>query len=231
VALGDSYAAGLGTRVYYPSSDHCHRSPDAYPVLDAARVGARLRFRACSGATTGDVLADQVGALTAATSLVTVQVGGNDAGFRSVVTTCAEPFWAGDCGAAVAGARAVIANTLPGRLDTVFTAIRRAAPQARVVAVGYPRLFDGEDCNALTFFSPREEARLNGTADLLDAAIGQAAARHGFGFVDPVQAFEGHAICQPRAWLNGLSHPLAESFHPNRRGQAHYAGLVGDQLG
>lgn len=60
VALGDSYASGVGTRTYYAESGACQRSPYAYPVLDAARIGATLSFRACSGATTTSVLNTQI---------------------------------------------------------------------------------------------------------------------------------------------------------------------------
>ena len=39
------------------------------------------------------------------------------------------------------------------------------------MVVGYPRIFNGTDCNALTWFSPTEESRLNSTADLLDSTL------------------------------------------------------------
>jgi lysophospholipase L1-like esterase len=230
VALGDSYAAGVGTRSYDADSGSCDRSPYAYPVIDAARVGATLSFQACSGATTGDVLAGQLGTLAASTTYVTVQVGGNDAGFSSVITTCAEPAWASHCGAAIDRAQAFIKNTLPGRLDDLYAAIRAKAPNAKVTVVGYPHLFNGEDCNAGTWFSPTEESRLNRTADLLDSVTRGRAVAGGFGFVNPVTAFTGHAICDSTEWINGLSHPVRESYHPNRSGQKGYANLVDDRL-
>jgi len=230
VALGDSYAAGVGTRSYYDSSGSCQRSPYAYPVLDAARVGASLSFRACSGATTADVLANQLGTLGAATTYVSVQVGGNDAGFTHVVTTCAEPSWASHCGAAIDSAQSYIKNTLPGRLDKVYAAVASKAPYAKVTVVGYPHLFNGEECNAGTWFSPTEETRLNQTADQLDAVTKARATAHGFAFVNPVTAFTGHAVCDDTEWINGLSKPVSESYHPNRKGQVGYANLVDDHL-
>lgn len=230
VALGDSYAAGVGTRSYYTDSGSCYRSPAAYPVLDADRIGATLSFQACSGARTGDVLSSQLGALAASTNLVTVQVGGNDVGFTSVITTCAEPSWASNCGAAIDRAQAYIRNTLPGRLDTLYAAIRGKAPNARVTVVGYPRLFNGQDCNAGTWFSPTEETRLNQTADLLNSTTENRAGIQGFEFADPTTAFAGHAICDAVAWVNGLSNPTRESYHPNTHGQAGYANLVDDHL-
>jgi len=97
--------------------------------------------------------------------------------------------------------------------------------------VGYPRIFNGEDCNAATFFSPAEETRLNQTADLLDTTIRERASAYGFSFVDPRTAFSGHAVCDSPEWINGLSNPVAESYHPNRTGQSSgYAALVDDYL-
>jgi lysophospholipase L1-like esterase len=231
VALGDSYASGVGTRSYEQDSGSCLRSPYAYPVLDAARVGATLSFRACSGATSSKVRDTQLGTLSAGTTYVSITVGGNDAGFASVLTECAQPWWSSDCNGAIDAAQSIVRTKLPSRLDGLYRAVRVRAPSARVVVVGYPRLFNGEDCNAGTFFSPAEETRLNHTAALLDTTIADRASAHGFSFVDPRHAFTGHAICDQTEWINGLSSPVRESFHPNRTGQRHYADLVDNRLG
>src|SRR5690606_19902937 len=157
---------GVGTREYDESSGSCKRSPHAYPVLDASRIGATsLSFVACSGARVADVVGNQLGALDAGATWVTVQVGGNDAGFVDVITECALPEWASDCPGAVAGAQDIINNVLPQRLDGLYAEISVRSPSADVVVVGYPRLFMGEDCNAGTWFSPRDQELLNQTAD------------------------------------------------------------------
>jgi lysophospholipase L1-like esterase len=227
VALGDSYSSGVGTRSYISDGTSCQRSTYAYPSLVAAARGYALSFQACSGAKVSDVTSKQLGALSASTSYVTISVGGNDAGFSSVLTECAKPGWLSNCGAAVSKANSYISNTLPGSLSTLYAAIRSTAPNARVVVVGYPRLFNGEDCNALTWFSPSEESSLNATADRLDGVLASAAAAKGFSFANPTNAFVGHAVCGSPEWLNGLSNPISESYHPNRTGQAAgYAPLV-----
>jgi lysophospholipase L1-like esterase len=229
VALGDSYSSGVGTGDYY-GGGACHRSPDAYPVLLAPQLGAPLRFEACSGATTADVLSDQIGPLGGSTGYVTISVGGNDAGFASVISRCAAP-WPVNCDADIANAQSFILTTLPARLDRVYAAIRSRAPAARIAVVGYPRLFNGRDCNAGTFFSPAEQRRMNQTADLLAELEASRAALFGFGFADPRTAFSGHAVCDDAEWINGLSSPLIESFHPNSSGQASgYAPLAYDAL-
>jgi len=230
VALGDSYASGVGTRSYIADSGSCQRSTKAYPYIDAARLGANLSFVACSGARVADVTNRQLSALNSGIELVTVQVGGNDAGFSSVITECAQPSWLGDCTGAVNNAQSIINNTLPGRLNGLYGSIKTKSPSARVVVVGYPRLFNGIDCNAGTFFSPTEMTRLNQTADLLNSKIAASASAAGFGFVNPTQDFVGHAVCGSPEWINGLSNPVSESYHPNVAGQSAYAGLVKPSL-
>ncbi|NYE36284.1 lysophospholipase L1-like esterase [Nocardioides cavernae] len=220
VALGDSYSSGTGTRSYVADGTSCQRSTSAYPSLIAAARGYALNFRACSGATITDVTNTQLSALTSATSYVSISVGGNDAGFADVLTECAQPGWMSNCDGAINTAQSFISATLPARLSTLYSSIRSRAPYARVVVVGYPRIFNGEDCNAFTWFSPAEEARLNQTADLLNGRLATAAASAGFTFANPTNAFVGHAVCDDAEWINGLSNPISESFHPKVVGHA-----------
>ena len=229
-ALGDSYSSGVGTRTYYSDSGSCYRGPNAYPVKVAARLGAPLTFAACSGARVPDVL-NQLGSLNASTAFVTVSVGGNDAGFADVITQCALP-WPWTCTTDINNANNYIRNTLPGALNNLYTQIRTRAPNARVVVVGYPRLFNGEECNLGARISPSEQSALNATADLLATTIAGRAAAHGFRFVDVRSAFTGHAVCDDVEWLNGLSNPVLESYHPNTAGHASgYTPLVANALG
>jgi lysophospholipase L1-like esterase len=229
VALGDSYSSGVGTRTYYPDSGSCYRGPQAYPVQVAARLGAPLTFAACSGARVPDVL-NQLGGLTASTAYVTVSVGGNDAGFADVITRCALP-WPWTCTTDINNANNYIRGTLPGALDGLYTQIRTRAPNARVAVVGYPRLFNGEECNLGARISRAEQTSLNATADLLATTIAGRAAAHGFRFVDVRGPFTGHAVCDDVEWVNGLSNPVLESYHPTAAGHtAGYTPLVADSL-
>ena len=231
VALGDSYSSGVGTRSYIDDGTSCQRSTYAYPSLIAAARGYALNFRACSGAKIPDVTNNQLGALSPSTGYVTISVGGNDAGFAGVLTECAQPGWMSDCNGAIDAAQSYINAKLPGALSTLYAAIRSRATTARVVVVGYPRIFNGEDCNAGTWFSPAEETRLNATADLLNSKLASAASARGFAFANPTGRFVGHAVCADVEWLNGLSNPISESYRPNRTGHASgYAPLVSPLL-
>jgi lysophospholipase L1-like esterase len=224
VALGDSYSSGTGTRTFFEPT--CQRSVYAYPyLLHEAHPTWTFVDAACSGATTSSLLSSQVSSVTSDTNWVTYTIGGNDAGFSSVITECALPSWASDCNGAINTAQSFIKNTLPGRLDEVNNAIKSRAPSAKVIVLDYPHLFNGEDCNAFTFFSPAEETRLNETADQLKSVISAAATRAGsnFTFRDVIPAFIGHAVCDggggsSTEWINGLSNPTGESYHPKVTG-------------
>lgn len=218
VALGDSYASGTGIDDYIDDGTSCKRSPYAYASLIASARGYDLNFRACSGARIPDVQNNQLSALNSGTDYVTISIGGNDAGFADVLTECAMPGWMSNCNGAIDAAQSYINNTLPGRLSTLYGQIRSRAPGAKVVVVGYPRIFMGEDCNAGTWFSPSEQSRLNYTADLMNSRTRTQAWNKGFSFANPTSRFIGHAVCDNPEWINGLSWPIDESYHPNRSG-------------
>lgn len=225
VALGDSYSSGVGTRVFYSEEPSCKRSPDAYGPKVAAAKGYTLSFQACSGAKTTDVISKQLGTLSASTALVTITIGGNDAGFSNVIINCALYFFT--CGSAISEANSYIANKLGGALDTTYGDIRSKAANAHVVVIGYPHLFtsEGATCN-VNFLTSSNEKKLNETGDKLDAVVKAHAESHGFTFVDPRKAFLPHEVCSSSEWLNGQSNPLEESYHPNVSGQAEFTAEV-----
>jgi len=223
VALGDSYASGDGTGVYTNTS--CYQSPDAYPPLVAKAEGYSLTFAACSGATTATVISSQLGSLNSSTALVTIQVGGNDAGFANVMESCALYYFT--CQSSINSADSYIQNTLPAELNTTYNDIRADAPSAKVLVVGYPHLFttSGSTCG-LNLMTSAHEKSLNQTADLLDAAIQSAAASHKFTFIDARPGFANNELCSSSPWLNNDTIPVQESYHPNIAGEAEYARLV-----
>ena len=223
VALGDSYSSGVGTRVFY--SGECSRSPEAYGPKIAAARGYALSFQACSGAKTGDVNSKQLATLSSSTSLVTITIGGNDAGFSEVILNCALYYFT--CGSSISTANNFIQTKLGALLDTTYNNIRAKASGAHVVVVGYPHLFTstGTTCN-VNLLTSSHEKELNHTGDLFDGVISARAAAHGFTFVDPRTAFLPHDVCSSSEWLNGQSNPLSESYHPNISGQADFTTQV-----
>ncbi|OLZ58012.1 lipase [Streptomyces amritsarensis] len=220
VALGDSYSSGLGAGNYDGASGNCKRTTRAYPALWAAAHSPQtFAFTACSGARTGDVLSGQLGPLNSGTDLVSITVGGNDAGFADVMTTCVLQTES-TCLNRVNQAKAYVDSTLPGLLDQVYNAIDSRAPAARVVVLGYPRFYklNGTCTAGLT---EGERAAINGAADHLNAAIAKRAANHGFTFASVAGSFTGHEICSGSPWLHSVNWlNIAESYHPTAAGQS-----------
>lgn len=164
VALGDSYAAGygLGHLTNEPVAG-CGQSSDDYPHRVAEALDLELTDVTCAGATTADVVdtrqlgaAPQIDALSASTRLVTISIGGNDAGLFSTASSCIALSATGPIFGAsssttncrseyVKGGRDTLARdietTTATGLAKTFDAIRLRAPKAVVVVVGYPAVF------------------------------------------------------------------------------------------
>jgi lysophospholipase L1-like esterase len=221
VALGDSYSSGVGAGNYIGSSGSCDRSTNAYPALwDAANQPASYVSEACSGATTATVLSSQLSALSAATTLVSITVGGNDVGFSSVMETCVLESTS-SCASAVNHAESLMTSQLPGELDGVLDAINADAPSARVVVLDYPDLYDLTRSSSCIGLSTADRTDLNNGANELDSQIQAAAARHGDVFADVRNAFSSHQICDSSSWLHSVNFlDVSESYHPTASGQS-----------
>jgi lysophospholipase L1-like esterase len=221
VALGDSYSSGVGAGSYIGSSGSCDQSTSAYPALwDAANQPASYVSEACSGATTATVLSSQLSALSTATTLVSITVGGNDVGFSSVMETCVLESTS-SCVSAVNNAESLMTSQLPGELDSVLNAIKADAPGARVVVLDYPDLYDLSRSSSCIGLSTTDRTDLNNGANELDSQIQAAAARHGDVFADVRGAFGGHEICDSSRWLHSVNIlDISESYHPTASGQS-----------
>ncbi len=216
-ALGDSYSSGVGTASYTLDSA-CKRGVYAYPYLWAqAHPGASLSFVACSGAKTSDLLANQLGAVTGAT-LVSMTIGGNDIGFANLIYQCT----LSNCSTALDTTRANLETTVGPALDRVYSSVRsHAAFGAKIVVLGYPRVFSGSSCFGTLGISSTEQSKANDLADALDHVIATHAAAANVTYVSSIARFTGHAVCSSTPWINGLNlFNTTESYHPNRNGNS-----------
>jgi lysophospholipase L1-like esterase len=214
VALGDSYSSGVGAP---GQSGSCLRSNHSYAAQWASRNSpASFQFLACSGAKTDDVLKNQVPAIRAGADLVSITIGGNDAGFAPTIVTCLTSSDSA-CANKVAQGKAYVANTLPGKLDATYQAIRAKAPDARVVVLSYPLIFSTS--SVICEMSIAKRRSINSGAEVLDAMIKQRAEAAGFVYSDVRDEFSGHGVCSSRPYLNGLTLvPPQNSYHPNSSG-------------
>ena len=68
-------------------------------------------------------MANQIGSVTADTTIVTVTIGGNDIGFSDLIVQCT----LADCSSALDSTRARLETFLGPRLTTAYSAIRSRA--------------------------------------------------------------------------------------------------------
>jgi lysophospholipase L1-like esterase len=234
-ALGDSYSSGVGTPDPDPSIPACYRTPHAWPDLLAEALDWRVTNLACSGAQTKDITAPYGGqeaqttllaALRPRPRVVTITIGGNDAGFAPVLTAC----FLGDCSSEITASERLILTALPGRLADTYQAVEAADPRARLVVVGYPRLFPS-DASAATecpWLSDAERTSLVQAGELLNGVIAAEAWLAGATYVDVSRTLAGHELCTKDPWLVSL--PAPGSAHPTVEGQQAIAAAVADRL-
>jgi len=220
VALGDSYASGLGAGSY--SGGSCDRSANAAAQLWAnAHSPTSFAFVACSGATTSDVINNQISALNSSTTLVSVIIGGNDVGFASVMETCVLGSDSA-CVNAINNAEAQARSQLPGSLNTLFNDISARSPGAQVIVMGYPEFYDLARSSGCIGLSTTKRQAIDGGSDVLDSVISAAVGGHpNFSYAEVRSAFSGHELCDSTEWLKSVDwFNLGDSYHPNAAGQS-----------
>ncbi|MEV5407247.1 SGNH/GDSL hydrolase family protein [Thermopolyspora sp. NPDC052614] len=269
VGLGDSYSSGEG--VYdeeiekVPLNEgaaRCRRSRESYvlAVAKAYRFGD-VRFWACGGATTGSFLKGQGGQppqldrVTSSVSLVTLTLGGNDAGFSTVLTECfVKVSWSSGCVDQEPEVRRRITG-LARTLYDVLAGIRSRAPHARIIVVGYPRPFPRNPADDVAVLGPvpafsvsvEDQRWINRMTRALDDEIGRVAngldrmiaAFRGQGsveYIDGYDAFEGHEVGTADPFVHGvllepgLPPVNRNSFHPTHGGYRRLADLVKQRI-
>ncbi len=245
VALGDSYTSGPLVPNQHGDPIDCGRSDHNYPSLTAPALGvARFTDVSCGSAQTkhmtqpqtdlpaGGTNPPQFDALSAATTLVTVGIGGNDAGLVGVAEKCAQ------LGLTQPNGTACRDHYAPGGNDTVAAKIEAAkpkiaavlrgihqrSPRARVAIVGYPNVLPKSgNCYPTVPLSPDDVRYIDELIIRINAMIAGQAGANDAEFVDTYDDSVGHDVCKlpPERWFEGLV-PTEPAFplHPNAKGEA-----------
>jgi hypothetical protein len=215
---------------------------------DAFDTSMDFHSVACSGATTEHASRDgqfreipqlYSGFLNSDTTLVAMTIGGDDAHFTKILTDCMLTGCPDD-------------DTVQGYLSTAaandkafLAEVHAVAPNARIVLLGYPMLFNTEySCTSL--FSAQQRTQLHDwgrdlNSDEQDAVAQSADATGGQAvFWAPDTEFDGHLLCDDDEALHGFTQTPSddiasdnewsvtapasmESYHPNAEGAQLYA--------
>ena len=236
MAMGSSFAAGPGIPPAEPGgAPDCARSQNNYANDVARGIGANLTDVSCSGATTDDILttdqdgqAPQINAVTPATQLVTVTIGGNDIDYlASLDTYSCQNSGGSNCGTVDTGAIAATLTVLTQRLENVVNAVHERAPQARVLMVGYFTILPASGACAGVPLSADQLSYERGLAADLAQDTVTAANATGATVVDLASASAEHNSCAAQPWVNTYDVAAGlQPYHPNATGMAAAAQLV-----
>lgn len=256
VALGDSFTAGP----FVPgmSSLQCFRSNNNYPSTLAVKLGAyydgdRFSDVSCSGADTtsmegeytteiGTGVDPQLDALRPDTDLVTLGIGGNDETMFGTIIGCSSLQNDDLTGSPCRQANTVngvdrLAQIVPrtkAQVARVIQAIKKRSPHARVIVVGYLRLYPADHTPCADVPLSRDDiAWADGLERLLNDALSRVASENQVAFVDTYGPSLGHDACAgDDAWVQGDYTNLTQAiaWHPLRAGMDAVAQLVYDKV-
>ncbi|MGW1195425.1 SGNH/GDSL hydrolase family protein [Streptomyces sp. NPDC002536] len=229
VALGDSVASGAGV----PPVDDlwCVRSANNYPHFVARALHpAAFTDATCSAARTSH-MESQLASLSRGTTLVTLTIGYNDAFSLGLERCTIVGAVAGQGSPCRTSYQRLGRDTFQDEIDAtgpktaaVLRAIRRRAPHARVLLVGYLKVIPRgrRTCRPGEMFTEGDRRYVAHAEDRLNTVLARAARSAGAVFVDMHPASTGHDVCAPDGarWSEGLLPSRAAlPFHPNLAGE------------
>jgi hypothetical protein len=257
-----------------------------YDLRGQKDLGVAWGFQACSGAVTDNLLSKRQGKerfvqlapdttadannanrlpVDANTNLVTLTIGGNNMKFSEVLTWCGQKSSAcdtddyKDTGKSLAAVQRDLRDDVAPELTNVYERIRRQAPNARILVLGYPQMFPrtAREQNCVKIiqrklpkfgyvgFSHNEQNALRKATSEFNQTIADRAQKAGVDFVPVDGYFDGHEICGSKDddWMNSPTFKhndgggwkdwgaTDQTFHPNEKGHKDgYAAAVNDAL-
>ncbi|NPU91663.1 MAG: hypothetical protein HPY82_07085 [Gammaproteobacteria bacterium] len=247
-----------------PLPKGCNRSYFAYSAYIMApgslipiehRSDGALNFYACTGATTYNVQEAGEGQygeppqaipsqVNDSNDLITITIGGNDAFFAKILQYCMihdhcndlKPF-APHSDIELGELAMLWLPVVKQRVIATLSEIKTKAPNATILAMDYPLLLSGNECERSQIasdskLSTAEQAWIRQANRALNQVLRQAAAEVGVHSVSVEDHFEGHGVCgDDGEWIFGTWHFLLKGmFHPNHRGQFEYAKVINNYL-
>jgi len=138
--------------------------------------------------------------------VLTVGIGGNDAGLFGKLRACAMP---DECEWVAPKGRAETAKELAslyGKLVAAYSKVQALSPSSKLYAVDYPNVINADgQCGAIgALFDHDERQLMSEGIHYLDQVVKAAAASVGIPVLDVENAFTGHAICDDGLAMNTL---------------------------
>jgi lysophospholipase L1-like esterase len=250
VALGDSFTAGPLIPLQIEPFG-CLKSNNNFAHLTSRELDIPLKDPSCSGAETEDMTnpqgvspgpnPPQFDSLSAATTVVTLQIGGNDIGFSEIAENCASatsPEGTPCQDHYVVDGRDELSERIQATaplVGAVLQGIRARAPGARILVVNYASILPdtGGGCWPQIPITEGDVPYVRGVQKQLNAMLAEQAAAHGAEVVDWYTASIGHDACQPPVirWVEPVVPANAAApLHPNLLGMLGASDLLSAAL-
>jgi len=244
VGMGSSFAAGVRIGAAQADSPaRCARTQNNYASLLAASQKLTLVDMSCSGAVTQDLLQPsgelpaQLDAVTSATRLVTMTIGGNDLAYTAGMFGASCRLGITDrpmtCPPTTAPDSQKLA-ALEGNFAKIFAQIRAKAPKARIILVQYLTIVPEKLC-AATPMSEADAAASRQTGALFAKTLAKIARSQRVEILNTNTLSRHHTACDPQPWSNGFpkGSPLANGipWHPTAAGHAAIAAALQRKIG
>lgn len=240
VSMGDSVAAGPILLPQRTGGGPCYRSEKNFATQAAAALGARAFTDAtCSSATIDNITTaqgsepPQIDAVGRDTTLVTVgPIGANDAGIVSTVTGCINPISPGCKERDGQTVHDKIEATRP-ELAAALAAIKKKAPHAAIVVVGYGLYIPPGGCPLVQPLTASDADYIQGLVDHMSRVLSESAraAKVTFADLHAVPGAIDHTACAApgQRWIEGLAPVSGDGaipFHPTAIGMQAVAPTV-----
>lgn len=171
--------------------------------------------------------------------VITLTMGGNDAGFGDKVATC---LFLGTCNIATPDGRKKHAQEILdqyGDLKKLYEDLHdKSGSTSKIYVLGYPRFInsdDGAPCGVNVQLDNEEKEMVDNSIILMNNVIEQAAKAAGVKYIDVSNSLDGGRLCdEGQEYMTGIAAWMSsenqESFHPNAKGHFQIAMTVWDKV-
>ena len=239
VAMGDSYASGLGAE--NDNDNWCRQSDGGFAGLVAHEIGAESFLNlACGGASPYEILngqsghPSQISNLPENSDLVMVTAGGNSVNLRDYGNTCIST----GCGTGSEVYQNAM-NTFGSEehrqnLEQVYRSILAKSPDSTVLAVGYPKPIDARGwCQVIGRDSAKAMSTLVDAMNQTSQEIVEEIDNNRLQYVEPAKRID---VCSTTTSLRGLyfyfylNDESSRTGHLNAKGHEAQADAILTQL-
>lgn len=246
VALGSSFAAGLGLGERVPGSPFvCQRGLASYPRQLASMRNLSLVDMTCSGATSRHVLSGgqvflspQIDGLSPETQWVTLTIGDNDIGYVGDLSLMAGGNAPTFMGWAIrhlwGGPKTEQERDFAGlriNLQAILATIKQRSPRARIIVATYPAILPASGTCARIGLTSAEADMMRQVSDKLSTLTVAVANEAGAIPVEMHRLGAGHDACSREPWVNGWYDVAGTPFHPNMAGARATAVAISAAMG